>query len=205
VQNTKQTNKEELLEFMSKLDSFMDGELTLVALGGTALTLLDLKDSTRDIDLILPTNKNYLMLNDLFTRLNFQEASKNRWISNEGIIIDIHREDYIINVKLLQPSVEKSDLIKQFTNITLKTLNLYDICITKIDRGDKRDFDDIKVILKNTKISLKVLIRRFIITMDQSESDNPKYKLLEFVKFVESLGLKVDKDDKEKVRQWQRM
>ncbi len=53
MKNTKETTKEDLIAFIQKLDSFIDRPVTIVALGGTALTLLDLKSSTRDLDFII--------------------------------------------------------------------------------------------------------------------------------------------------------
>ena len=181
----------------------MDEDIVLVAIGGTALTLLNIKSSTRDIDLIVPEKHSLAILKSLFITLNFKEVANNRWLTNEGIIIDLYPEDYVINVKLLDSSIEKSELIRRFDNITLKALNLYDICITKIDRGDKRDYDDIKLVLEKSKISLKMLIKRYLLTMEDSDSEAPKYKLLEFTGFLGRLGYKFDKEDNERIRKWQ--
>ena len=203
MQNIRETNKTELLEFIKQLDAYLDEETILVAIGGTALTLLNIKSSTRDIDLIVPEKHSLEVLKSLFIKLNFKELAINRWLTNEGIIIDLYPEDYVINVKLLDSSIEKSELIRRFDNITLKALNLYDICITKIDRGDKRDYDDIKLVLEKSKVNLKMLIRRYLLTMEDSDSEAPKYKLLEFTGFLGKLGYKIDKEDNERIRKWQ--
>jgi len=46
--------KDGLLEVLSDWNTFMKKKVRLVACGGTALTLLDVKPSTKDIDLIVP-------------------------------------------------------------------------------------------------------------------------------------------------------
>lgn len=203
MKNVKETTKEDLTAFMQKLDSFLDKPITIIALGGTALTLLNIKSSTRDIDFIT-TTKEYQILSNLFQVLGFKELAERRWLTNEGIIIDVYLDDYVVNVKLISPSKEKSTLLRQFERINLRVLNFYDICITKIDRGDARDFEDIKHIFEKTDTNLSVLIRKFILTMDHSESENPKFKLLEFVKFIKEIGRDVSKEDMEKIHEWQR-
>lgn len=204
MKNVKETTKEDLLTFIQKLDSFIDEAITIIALGGTALTLLDLKSSTRDIDFII-TSKEFKILLIIFKSLGFKEIAEKRWLTNDGIIIDVYLDDYIVNVTLLESSKEKSTLLREFEHITLRVLNFYDICITKIDRGDARDFEDIKHVLEKTDTEISVLIRKFILTMDHSESENPKFKLLEFVKFIKKLSYNITKDDMEKIQKWQRI
>lgn len=203
MKNVKETTKDDLIAFIQKLDSFLDKYITIIALGGTALTLLNIKSSTRDIDFITTTEE-YQILSNLFQVLGFKELAERRWLTNEGIIIDVYLDDYVVNVKLISPSKEKSTLLRQFERINLRVLNFYDICITKIDRGDARDFEDIKHIFEKTDTNLSVLIRKFILTMDHSESENPKFKLLEFVKFIKEIGRDVSKEDMEKIHEWQR-
>ena len=204
MKNVKETTKDDLIAFIKKLDSFLDKPITVIALGGTALTLLEIKSSTRDIDFIT-TSKEYQTLSNLFHELGFKEIVERRWLTNEGIIIDVCLDDYVVNVKLIEPSKEKSSILREFEHVSLRILNFYDICITKIDRGDARDFEDIKHILEKTDINLSVLIRKFILTMDHSESENPKFKLLEFVDFVKKIGYNMRTEDIERIQEWQRM
>ncbi|MBI3032067.1 hypothetical protein HYY69_01220 [Candidatus Woesearchaeota archaeon] len=203
MKNAKETTKQDLIAFIQKLDLFIDEPLTIVALGGTALTLLDLKSSTRDLDFII-SSKSYRLLLPLFKSLGFKEIAEKRWLTTDGLIIDIYLDDYIVNVQLVKPSKDASVILREFDQITLRALNFYDICITKIDRGDARDFEDIKHILEKTDTKISLLIRKFILTMDISESENPKFKLLEFIKFIKSLGYKITAEDAEKIQQWQK-
>lgn len=203
MKNVKETTKEDILAFIQKLDSFIDTPITIIALGGTALTLLDIKSSTRDIDFII-SSKDASVLLELFTSLGFKEIAERRWLTNDGIIIDVYLDDYIVNVKLLDSSQKNSTILRVFEHITLCVLNYYDICITKIDRGDARDFDDIKKILEKTDTKIPILIRKFIFTMEHSESENPKFKLCEFVKFIKQVEYSITKEDMERIQKWQR-
>jgi hypothetical protein len=44
----------DLLDTLENWDSLMNFRVRMIACGGTALTLLNIKESTKDIDLIVP-------------------------------------------------------------------------------------------------------------------------------------------------------
>ncbi len=46
--------KEVLMQELAAWDGFLARKIHLIACGGTALTLLGVKDSTKDIDLLVP-------------------------------------------------------------------------------------------------------------------------------------------------------
>ena len=52
-------NKQKLFNNIGLWDGFLKRKVSLIACGGTALTLLDIKDSTKDIDLIIPKEDEY--------------------------------------------------------------------------------------------------------------------------------------------------
>jgi len=43
-------NKEELVDYLKDIDANLPKKIDVVCIGGTAMTLLDIKDSTRDVD-----------------------------------------------------------------------------------------------------------------------------------------------------------
>ena len=52
-------DKEGLLDALGAWNGFLKRRVHLVACGGTALTLLDIKASTKDIDLLVPETKDF--------------------------------------------------------------------------------------------------------------------------------------------------
>jgi len=146
-------DKNVVINIFKAWDNLLDQRITIVTLGGTALTLLKIKESTIDIDINIPHLKDYKILVELFRKLGYKQQDETRWITTEGIPIDIYKEDYIFNVRLLGKLGEKSQDFMDFENINLRTLNLFEICITKLDRGDKRDYDDIGMVLKKKKLT----------------------------------------------------
>jgi hypothetical protein len=51
-----QFDKSRLLDFLETLDNEMTERITIVAVGGTAMTILNLKTSTIDIDFTVPSS-----------------------------------------------------------------------------------------------------------------------------------------------------
>lgn len=51
--------KNDLINSLSAWNKFFKRKIHLIACGGTALTLLDVKDSTKDVDFMIPTAGEY--------------------------------------------------------------------------------------------------------------------------------------------------
>ena len=114
-------DKKALLEFLEILNGDLTKKITLVAVGGTAMTLLDLKPSTIDIDFTIPSN-------DL---PEFERALKG---NPPGFKIDRWADGYVFCQSLPNDYLDKSIKIKKYSHIQLKALQLVDIVVTKIGR-----------------------------------------------------------------------
>jgi hypothetical protein len=88
-------NKQKLLENISLWDGFLKRKVSLIACGGTALTLLGVKDSTKDIDLIVPKEDEYDYLMKGLKQLGYKQATGVGWARDEGFIFDLFRGNKI--------------------------------------------------------------------------------------------------------------
>jgi len=118
-------DKSVLFEFLEVLNDDLTRKVTLVAAGGTALTLLDLKPSTIDIDFTVPSS-------DL---PEFERALKN---NPPGFKVDRWADGYVFCQSLPSDYLDKSIRIKEYSRISLKALHPVDIIVTKIGRLDQR-------------------------------------------------------------------
>ncbi len=153
--------KKDLLNWLKKIDNKLDQPLVLIAIGGTAMTLLNLKESTRDIDFCVE-GKNYK---------RFKKLAK-----DDKFKVDIFVDGFIFSEQLPEDYIKISAEYKEvdFKNIKLKTLNPLDIIITKAARLNERDEEDIAALIKNRQIDKNKLIKRFrevIETYAGSEKD----------------------------------
>lgn len=200
--NEKEIGAGELFELIGSISKFIEKEIRMYALGGTALTILNIKKSTRDIDINIESNTDYEYICKIFNDLDFKRGGI-RWITQEGLAFDLFHGSNIMGTELLSDCINNSKFIKSFGNIKLYTLPLEDIIISKLARGDSRDFDDIKAILKIEKIDFKKFVQRYKETMETSLGGDYKQKLLDLIeiKFNE-WGFEIDINLIEEVKKW---
>lgn len=140
-------DKHNLLDFLEIVDIELRKKITLVAAGGTAMTLLDLKPSTIDIDFTAPSE-------------NISEFKKTLESIPHGFKIDCWPDGMVFAQTLPDDYMKKSILIKKMKNIKLHALNPVDIVTTKIGRLDNRDKEDIKACIQKYKITKKQVTDR---------------------------------------------
>jgi hypothetical protein len=133
-------DKSALLDFLEVLNEDLTRKITLVAVGGTAVTLLDLKPSTIDIDFTIPSS-------DL---PEFERALKN---NPPGFKVDKWADGTVFSQSLPDNYLDKSIKIKEYSHILLKALHPIDIVVTKIGRLNPRDIQDTTSGINAFKIS----------------------------------------------------
>ncbi|MBI2128607.1 hypothetical protein HYU07_00055 [Candidatus Woesearchaeota archaeon] len=136
-------DKKKLLGWLSKLDKKLDRKMAVIAVGGTAMTLLGLKSSTIDIDLCVSSRD----------KISFENAL------DKKLRADIFVDGYIFSEQLPSDYVERAKEIVAMKNIVLKALNPADIIITKAARLNARDEEDIEALSKYVK--KEELVQRF--------------------------------------------
>ena len=204
VHNKEEINVKKLLDLLQSISKYADTKIKIYALGGTALTLLNIKKSTLDIDINIETNKEYEYISKLFEQIGFEKAGGIRWITQEGLAFDVFHGSNILGTELLPDCLKLSKFIKSFGYIELYTMSLQDIIISKLARGDLRDFDDIKAIFKKEKINLKGLVDRYKKTMEVSVVSEYKQKLLDLIEIkFQEWRFPLDKGLLDEVKKWQ--
>ena len=141
-------SKTGLVDFLDIVDREMKRKITLVAVGGTAMTLLDLKPSTIDIDFTAPSD-------DLH---DFKEALKS---VPHGFKIDCWADGMVFSQILPEDYLKRSITVKtELKNISLRALHPVDIVVTKAGRLDERDIQDIDACIKKYRITRSQIVKR---------------------------------------------
>ncbi len=141
--------KNELLGFLEAFDGELDRDILLIAVGGTALTLLGIKASTKDVDFNIPSKEDYKEFVRVKDKIK-PGVQIDCWSLNM-VFTEILPEDY---VKLA--SLYKSD----FDKISVKVLAPIDIACSKISRFDDADMEDIKDCIEHYKIKKRQFKKR---------------------------------------------
>ena len=83
-------NKDTLLDILGSWTPFIRRKIRMVACGGTALTLMGFKESTKDVDFIIPVESEYKYLIKALKDLGYRETTGSGWKKeNDVFIIDL--------------------------------------------------------------------------------------------------------------------
>ena len=152
-------NKNELFDLLKIFDEEAEKSMRLVAVGGTAMTLLDLKPSTRDIDFTVPSDDK-------------SEFYRIRNTIPHGYKIDVWTNGGIFCVTLPPDYLDRSRDIASYKYIQLKALHPVDIVVSKIARMEPHDIEDIRECIKKCGISMdEVRTRAATVTFAPRQED----------------------------------
>jgi hypothetical protein len=187
-------DKQSLLDRIGNWNDFLKRTVHLIACGGTAMTLLGLKYSTKDIDLMVPKVNEHTYLVETLKQLGYKSASGWGWSRGDGFVFDLFRGKAVHTTELIESPLapENHTLVKEFSQIYLGVLNYYDIIITKLFRGTEVDNEDCLVLVKNKsqEIDLRRLEERLRKTASYDVSEGKVIQNWEyFVKLLSKEGL----------------
>lgn len=159
-----QFDKRNLMEFLEEIDNALKERIELIAVGGTAMTLLGLKPSTIDIDFNLSDRDAGL----------FSQALR---VVPHGYRIDVFKNGNIFSQQLPDGFEEKCIPIRGFTKFKLLALHPLDIVVTKIGRLDDRDIQDIKACINGFSLTGKQVRERAGMVGYTGNEENYRYNL----------------------------
>jgi len=161
--------KNDILIFLDKINSKLKRKITLIAVGETAMVLLDLKKSTDDMDFNIPLEIDY---NEFQKIINEIEPE---------IKIDYYTSNMIFSEVL--PTDYQKIAIKcnsQIDKIDLYALNPIDIICSKISRLNESDIEDIKACISYSNFT-KSQIKERAMQYEHAGSDEVFNQNLEYV------------------------
>ena len=192
-----------LLDTLDNWNSLMNFRVHLIACGGTALTLLKIKDSTRDIDFAVPVYKEHERLMKFLGDLGYEEKRGGLAHDDDpNFIYQIWRGNKVFTTDLLDSPLDPGNhiLVKRWSHIYLAALNLTYLIITKMFRGTPVDRDDCIAAFATGQVNAVELLERY---SEAARYDlNPEKMMKNFVYLAEGLHeLKLVSDEfLEKVR-----
>jgi hypothetical protein len=192
--NNYRIDKQGLFDELSAWSGFLKKPVRLIACGGTAMTLLNIKASTKDIDFIVPETEEYKYLAGKLAALGYNRDTKYGWRKGQGFVFDLFPGNRVYETSLLDSPLRPGGNIpfKEFDRIYVGILNYYDILITKLFRSSSVDIEDCLGLLRavGKEVDLKVFEDRFRNTAayDISEEKVLRY-LANFMRVLKKRGL----------------
>lgn len=137
-----------LLDFLGEIDKELKRKITVVAVGGTAMTLLKAKPSTIDIDFTIPAEY-------------YDEFEMAKKIVQPGFRVDLFHDGAVFVTMLPDDYLKRSKPIKtRLKKMELRALDPIDIVVTKIARLDNRDKQDIESCVMKFKLKKERIEKR---------------------------------------------
>jgi len=152
-------NKQTLLDVLRQWNGFFRRKIHLIACGGTALTLMDVKPSTKDVDFMVPVEPEYRYLIRTLKDLDYRQKTGSGWQKKGDLFIfDLFLGKRIHTTELLQSPLEAGNhtLFKEFSQLYIGILNPYDLIASKLFRGTDVDFEDCLMLVKTQKDSIDI-------------------------------------------------
>ena len=152
-------NKQTLLDVIGQWNGFFRRKIHLIACGGTALTLMDVKPSTKDVDFMVPVESEYRYLIGTLKDLGYRQITGSGWQKKgELFIFDLFAGKRIHTTELLKSPLEAGNhtLFKEFSQLYIGILNPYDLIASKLFRGTDVDFEDCLMLVKARKDSIDI-------------------------------------------------
>jgi hypothetical protein len=188
-------NKNRLLEILGEWNRFLKRKVHLIACGGTAMTLMGVKPSTKDVDFIAPKVREHDYLTKQLKALGYKQVTGSGWKrAGEDFQFDIFRGNFIHTTELLESPLEKRrhSTLKEFSHLCIGILNDYDLIVSKLMRGTTVDYEDCLSLTEAhlTEIDMSRLIQHFysMISYDVAE-DRLKPNIDHYLELLREKGL----------------
>jgi hypothetical protein len=179
---------DDLMFTLDNWDSLMNFHTRLIACGGTAMTLLNIKDSTKDIDFVVPVENEYKRLMKFLKQIGYHDAGGGlQHPDDPNFIYQFWSGNRVFTTNLLEPILNqgKHSVVKEWSHIYLGAINLMDLIITKMFRGTSVDISDCIAIFMTEKIDAEQLLTRY---GKSAQYDlNPDKVMKNFIYFIEKL------------------
>jgi hypothetical protein len=154
----------ELIETLDNWDQLINFKVNLISCGGTALTLLEIKESTKDVDFIVPIAKEYERLMSFLRSIGYEEKGGGlRHPNDPNFLYQFWVGNKVFTTDLLDPPLDpgRNIFIKKWRHIYLGALNLQDLIITKMFRGTQVDVDDCVAVFDASEMDPGELLQRY--------------------------------------------
>jgi len=104
------TTQGEVFNLLGAWDRVIGGrrKIRLIACGGTAIALLGYKESTKDIDLLVPEKREFEILSRFLEKAGYHQSTEHSWQRpGEVLILDLFAGKRVYTTELLDSPLKK--------------------------------------------------------------------------------------------------
>lgn len=140
-------------------------------IGGSAMLYYNLKDATKDMDIVLLSENDRQYILKLMKNLGYAERNpKILYVNKKNVPILLQREQNrldlfnrkIINLVFSDGMVDRARIVYEYANLTVNVVSPEDIIILKCATDRAGDRADAASIIKNTNMNWDILLQESI-------------------------------------------
>lgn len=183
------------MDILRGWNRFLKRRVHLIACGGTAMTLLGVKASTKDAGFLVPDLKEHGYLAKQLSAMGYKQVTFAGWKRDgEDFRFDLFRGKHIHTTELLTSPLEKGrhSILMAFSYLYIGILNDYDLISSKLMRGTRVDFEDCIALAEAHRAEIDVgrLVCHFdeMVSYDVAE-DRLKPHMDHFLMLLQEKGL----------------
>jgi len=142
-----------IIDYFADMDQYLERKIDICILGGCFFVLRRLKPASPDLDIIVE-GKDYTPV------LKIVDILKKKYKFSVDILTDRWLENIQLPRNYMKRARRYRRYRRRFSHIRLWTLSIYDIIISKIYRWEKKDVDDVNILVSHYRVFRHKLERR---------------------------------------------
>jgi len=165
------TDVKEQEDILNLIGSSLKRKIKCFVIGGSAMLYYKLKDITKDIDIVLLSDKDREYILKTMKNLGYAERnSKILYVNKKNVPILLQRGQNrfdlfnrkIINLKFSDNMADRANLVYEYSNLIANVVSPEDIIILKCATDRAGDRLDASNIIKSTNVNFDVLLEESI-------------------------------------------
>jgi len=173
------TNYDEVEELFKEISKAVEKRIRLFVIGGAVLLKQDLKDATKDIDLVVDTKEEFLELQKALEKLEFklkipgkeyEHMNLNQIFQKEDFRIDLFYKEVCGKFSLTEDMMQRANLVLDLEKLKVAHCSNEDIFLFKTMTEREGDLDDC-IRLGIPGLNWKIIIKELQNQIKQSKQD----------------------------------
>lgn len=169
----KHFGKDELKSCLRNIADVLDGKATAYLIGGCALTFREMKESTKDVDIIFDNKRSLVRFKKALSEAGFKTAEEitdeyemmecaGIFERKDGLRFDLFYKKVLNKIKLTESMKKRASHFGSFGGINLLIMSNEDILLSKGLGTRKGDIEDMAVVWSRGGINWDIIKKELI-------------------------------------------
>lgn len=193
------------LDLLKIIGSELKKKIEVLVIGGSAMMFLGAKTETKDIDLVLLSKNDFILIKEVLekigfskralkiTRGNYQAKFSPIFLERGDVRFDLFLNE-VICIKITKEILDRVKEVHEFDNLIVKVLSPEDLILMKSTTERVGDREDGKNLVEKYKIDWNIIIEESIRQTEIGDSIFPVFLYDFLVELKEELKVDIPKE-----------